>query len=664
MDSTQLARQRRPRNQPPSSLACIACREKHLKCDAKMPVCKRCQDTGSDCIYKQSKRGFKRRRKNPLVSEDWDDSIGNESSPRTRFPIDPITTSSVASIEDSSSLAIADVNLDGNENAFSIENLLDGPTSTPYNAVSENAYRTSTQPGATSSIGNLFSTNYEQDKELIKSYQNGSVNLTAKKSPEAHRAGAEAETDTLIDIYYTKFNNAHPFLIPRRLYRLKPALLPPQLKAVMQFTASHFIPGLSPDNLRSLAENITSDGIPNDGYKVQGLMLFGISLYARFEQEPAMVVVNQAIDLALDLGMNFHSFALKHGMGNSIVEETWRRTWWELYAMDGVLATLSSVQHPFRLQYVQTDMPLPSEELDFAQCRPLPPPRTQGDFLERAFAAETYNYSSMAYKIEAVRLTGNVLSLGTDVFASSDEQVERADVSLADFVLSLPPNKRHIIERDGKVDEVLFSTHIIINCALIMLHRPRSNLIYVRNHYPTPCTREETISTPVSTYEVHTSKAIKAANAISNATAVQTLLATHSPCFVCGIVLAAVVHLPAYSMEATRDRSSTTKERLQLSISALNSIGETWRMARAVKTQISQFAREIFSSHAAATGSAIAEAQIQDLDIESMMDDQTWLDELSYLEPNQSAMMLESASAEPISMTTLLPPVDTLQDRI
>jgi len=619
-------------------------------------MCRRCQDNGIECVYKQSRRGFKRRRNNTFGS-DHDDSSGKEGSSR-RSAMNPITTPSIASINDPTSLVIADGNYDLNEKTFALRNDLDGSISKPYSMAYENMYQTGIQPQTIPSIVNSFLTKDGQADELTGSYHIGSVDLTATKASEAHRAGAENETDTLIDIYYTKFNGGHPFLIPRILYRLKPALIPTHLKAVMQFVASHFMPGLSSDNLRNAAENITSDRIPKDGHRVQGLMLLGISLYARFEEEPAIAAINQAIDLALDFEMNFHSFALKHGMGNPIVEESWRRTWWELYLMDGILASLTSAQHPFRLQNVQTDVPLPCEESDYAQCRPMPPHRTQGDFLERAFATETYEYSSMAYTIEAVRLMGNVLSLGTDIVAASDAQVERVDVNLADFALSLPPNKRHNIEQDGAVDEVLFSAHILINCALIMLHRPRSNLIYIRNHYPTPCTRQEAIGTPVTTYEIHTSKAIRAANAISSATAVQTPLAMHSPCLVCGIALAAVVYLPAYSMEA-RERSNVIKERLQLTINALNTIGEIWPMARAVKTQISQFARDIFSRYAAATGSAAAQAQIQDIDIESMMDDQTWLDELSSLEPNRDAMMLRDGSSELLPLTTLVPAANT-----
>lgn len=100
------------------------------------------------------------------------------------------------------------------------------------------------------------------------------------------------------------------------------------------------------------------------------------------------------------------------------------------------------------------------------------------------------------------------------------------------------------------------------------------------------------------------------------------------------------------------DRAGTIKERLQLTVNALSSVGEVWPMARAAKGQISQFAREIFAGQARAAGHMQAQAQIQQIDIESMMEDQTWLDELASLAPGGNAMMLEGAEAGPMSMST------------
>ena len=358
-----------------------------------------------------------------------------------------------------------------------------------------------------------------------------------------------------------------------------------------------------------------------------------MSLFARYEQESALAIINQAIDLAMKLDMNSKNFAASYGMNNPVIEESWRRTWWDLYMIDGILASLNSVQHTFRLQHVQSNVPLPCEDNHYAQCRVPTQSRSQSDFLDRAFAAEDYGYSSMAYKIEAVRLLGKVTSIGKDSGAA--------------------PDKRQNVERDGNCDEVMFSAHNLIDSAMILLHKPRSSLMFFQTHFPTPCTRPESISAATSAYEVHTSKAIKAANSISKALAFRTPLSKHSPCFVCATLMAAIVHLPAYSMESSVDKASAIKERLQLTINALNSIGEVWPMARAAKSQISQFARDVFAGQEIAAGQARKEAQIQQIDIESMMEDQTWLDELATFEPMEGTLMLEEGEAEPTAISAM-----------
>ena len=598
-----------------------------------MPVCKRCQDSGTECSYQQSRRGYKGPRKINRVT-----GISNENSPNTRPPGTLTKTPSTASTGPwtPSTMAGLDFAAVGGE-AFPIPSFADS-LPRPYPLPQELLpYQTNeTVPTAPQSLP----INDQQHREVALDSQYNIINQVVNNSSVKSNDPSEDGDETVMDIFYSNFYNAHPFVIPQKLYRQKPALLPPILKTVILFVGSHFIPGFSQDKLRNAAANITSDRIPADGFKVQGLLLFGMSLFARCEQELALAIIDQAIDLALNLGMNSRNFAITHGMGSSVIEESWRRTWWELYMVDGILSSLNSIHHTFRLQHIHTDVPLPCEESDYAECKTITTFHLQQDFLDRAFAAEPYNYSSEAYKIEAVRLLGKVVNISVDIVSSNDEQVESLDASIANFILSLPPEKRYTVERDGKCDEILFSAHNLIDSALISLHRPRSTLTFIQNHYPTECTRPEAIRAPISAYEVHTAKTLKAANSISQAIALRTPLSKHSPCFVCATLLSAIVHLPAYSVELDMERASAIKERLQLTINALNSIGEVWPMGKAAKQQISQFARDVFSGQAVAAGRAQVGAQIQQIDIEAMMEDQTWLDELASLAPGGDRMLM------------------------
>ncbi|KAE9369786.1 hypothetical protein N431DRAFT_485621 [Stipitochalara longipes BDJ] len=40
-----------------ASLACMPCRDRHRKCDARRPICSQCQVDDADCFYKKSRRG-------------------------------------------------------------------------------------------------------------------------------------------------------------------------------------------------------------------------------------------------------------------------------------------------------------------------------------------------------------------------------------------------------------------------------------------------------------------------------------------------------------------------------------------------------------------------------------------------------------------------------
>ena len=132
----------------------------------------------------------------------------------------------------------------------------------------------------------------------------------------------------------------------------------------MQFIGSHYDEAAPTAEYRNLANQVLSDQIPNDGYKVQALLLFAISLHARDEQKLAKEILGTAVDLALALGMNRKEFCIDHGEGCRSLQESWRRTWWELYVMDGMLAALHQL-NTFKLVNVETNVPLPCEEATY-----------------------------------------------------------------------------------------------------------------------------------------------------------------------------------------------------------------------------------------------------------------------------------------------------------
>jgi Fungal specific transcription factor domain len=419
-------------------------------------------------------------------------------------------------------------------------------------------------------------------------------------------SGTNTELDHLIDAFYNDFQPAHPFIMPRVLYVLSLHPLTSCLMTVMQFTASHFVANHNvQENFRNRIFMSELPSSPDDGFKVQAMLLLAITLFARFEQSEARSIMAQTIELALRLKMNRWEFSIHAGRGHVLLEESWRRTWWELYTVSCLMTTLSDRPAAWPLSNTQCDVPLPCEEAVYSVGGPVPQPATTASMQDRAFLTEEYNFSSFAYKIDAARLLGTVLSLRDNTFLATDSAVESIDSELSNFLLSLPPGKRELVESDGLPDEVLFTAHMIVNWALIQLHRPRSHLTSGQYHYITACTCGQEGQEPqakiggimgsyVDKRAVHTSKAISASTQLLNAAAVRTPLKGHPPCYTCAVATAAVVLLPTYLEEKDPQSSQGIRSRLQLAINSLNHIGEIWELARAVKIQVTHFANRIF----------------------------------------------------------------------
>ena len=405
----------------------------------------------------------------------------------------------------------------------------------------------------------------------------------------------DASSD-LVDAYYQYFHPAHPFLVPWRLVQQRPSLLPDALKAVIRFVGSHYIPHTNKDALKKATAVIFADDVPDDGFKVQALMLYCIICFARYEQMEGAVAMENAIQTALRIGMNRHNFATTQSPSDPTLQETWRRTWWALFSIDGLVTAIAGGQgRSFRLHEVFCDVPLPGDCTAYANLNSSPNPPSLATFRNRTFSEDTTSYSSLAYGIEAMYIMGAILSLGADTFVITDPQVEAIDTSIANFFLALPPSKREVVEADGHVDEPLLMAHMIINWSAILLHRPRSTLTFIRNHYATVCTKKEAASMPALAYTSHTSKTLRAANALIQLASIQRPLSYCTPCLMCGITTAATVHLPAYAIAEDHAQAVAIKERLQLAISALGRFAEIWTRAEIAKSQVAAFAREVLT---------------------------------------------------------------------
>jgi hypothetical protein len=187
-----------------------------------------------------------------------------------------------------------------------------------------------------------------------------SVRQVATEAPLAQRC---------IDAFYHYFHAAHPFALPKNflLPLTKDMPLEPLL-AAMRWTGSLYLEKVDAQTKSSLLDEairlVDSSPPVRDGFLVQALMILIVALDGNCRQEQARDLLGRAEQLALEIHLNTRNFAATYGRGLPVLEESWRRTWWDLFIIDGMIAGVHQVTN-FYLYDVPTDVALPCEELQY-----------------------------------------------------------------------------------------------------------------------------------------------------------------------------------------------------------------------------------------------------------------------------------------------------------
>ncbi|KAL5365149.1 hypothetical protein BJX96DRAFT_179578, partial [Aspergillus floccosus] len=365
----------------PSSLACVPCRRRHLKCDAQMPACSRCQASSTECVYVRSRRGLRSRGKEPPSQ------LLNDDIPMF--------------------------------NADAFADWLNA-TSLPQDLETERALLQSLDTPQTLDIPSLTD--------------------DALSWPEPERLGApDVAYDPMVQLYYQNFHRSHPVLIPRRaLQSPLRERLPAYLLSIVRYIGAHYYPDpLFKESYRAAAYEVLSAPV-KDGFRVQGVLLLAIVEHAHGSEDAARLTLDSAITDALDLGMNRAPFAREHSAGDSVLEESWRRTYWELYVVDGLLAAMGE-QGVFRLWHQKTGVKMPcAEHMYNAAINVVPNPQTLDDMQREWAFGDSTQASSFAYRIQAVRNLGQVLEANRALDVDMEAKVETVDAALFSAVMQLP----------------------------------------------------------------------------------------------------------------------------------------------------------------------------------------------------------------------------------
>jgi len=363
------------------------------------------------------------------------------------------------------------------------------------------------------------------------------------------------------------------------------------LEAAMRYVGSFYVEKAPTTALGLEAErSIYHMDHAKDPFTVQAMLIVVIGLDGYTYQEKALQILIDAQNLALELGMNNREFAYMNGNGSEVLAESWRRTWWELFVVDGMIAGVHQ-RSTFRLNEIASDVLLPCEEKDYASGL-IPPSHSIQDFDDESFDSRDLVYSSFTYRIAAIRNLGRVLAT-RQIVLDNVSSIDRIDAYLVSWKLHLPESKKTFISSDGKLDEMIFQAHMISAATTILLHREHSQLDSSVASNVTSCAPHKQI-VPGESYNVHAAKTIQAAQDISKLISLPVPLAKHTHFFTCVVTLASIVHLSCWSA-LMLFHDDDLKQQLRLNTGALKTLWQVWPSAGQAFGQVKGVAQEIFT---------------------------------------------------------------------
>lgn len=290
-----------------ASIACLQCRQRHLKCDAATPICHRCHDIGSQCTYLKSRRGG-RIRQSAL-------QVRAESTP-----------ASLASQTVSGTLAV-DSELDA--------------------TVIEEQRRTSNSTDSVRGDSNAGSIDNTVKIPLCRFY-----------------------TEPLLELYYDNFHGSHPCVLPSRYLNERSTDGTPGMRlliAVMRFIGSLYSPTVPSSILDDEVKVALTQSQPwTSGYEIQAITLYSIATFWCDDFQRSKKLLDLAATKALAIGMNLKEYATENSGGDAVLAESLRRTWWQIYITD---LHIAATNHEINLRVSRRNtivtVDLPCEECEY-----------------------------------------------------------------------------------------------------------------------------------------------------------------------------------------------------------------------------------------------------------------------------------------------------------
>ncbi|KAF8847508.1 hypothetical protein BDZ45DRAFT_754819 [Acephala macrosclerotiorum] len=542
--------------------ACVGCRSKHLKCNGLL-VCSRCASQGIPCVYLKSRRGY--RGGSSVRGRKFGPGYGSPSLDRT----DQLS----------------------------------------YTSQSSSAVNQISLSGTASSSSTLYSASYGYGSLFVPTGTQLTSRDSDLTSSDRHALGPHIR-QRCIDAFYHYFHGSHPFLPPRhhflQVLKVRPM---DHLLTAMCFIGSRYVTGLSASSFALELEPLVLAPPAKDASMVQTMLLYALGLDGGGEQTKAVDILVKAQNLALEIGMNTHDYAVINGQGSPVCEESLRRSWHELYVVS-VMAAGFHGRRPFHAQGINSAVPLPCEERQF-DIGAVPTLHTLDEFEEESFADDEIEWSSYTYRIAAARNLDRIIQ-STQFYFPDDPTVYRYEAYLTNWRLHLPEAKRVFYDERGIFDELLFQAHMITDVSSILLHRHNSRLEALAIQTITSCSANGRVTLAPISNNLSTFQTSQSAANISRLVAIPTPLINHTHFFVCALALSSISHLSTWSSLPVTSLEQDLKEQIRLNAGALKAIADVWPSAHIAFGQVTKAAQMIYANRKDAAGDVFWRDFMQD----------------------------------------------------
>ncbi|KAI1075378.1 hypothetical protein F5B20DRAFT_386459 [Whalleya microplaca] len=525
---------------PPPTVpaACLACRGKHLKCDGQNP-CSRCMSSNSECVYVASRRGYKGPRRNTALNPNK--RHASDSPPSNGGDSCPMLLGAAVSTPSAPNLG-----------SFNPALVLPDTPGTPFAAAGLNSLQLYRNP-----------------------YLNGMTGALVETGPRPPQTVPER----CLDSFYYYFYAGHPAVLPKdHLLKMAKEANLEHLFAAMRWVGSLYIE-VGPARATFFEEAmrlVYAQDVNKDGFLVQAMVILLIGLDGSCQQEKAREILSDVERIAIEIGLYTRGFATMHGAGNPRLEESWRRTWWDLFVVDGMVAGVHR-QTNFLLYDIVADT--------------IPRPMYLEEFDDQIFSGEEREFSSFAYRVASIRNLGRMMRLSNNSFPN-DENVDRIESQLSNWRMHLPPSKRDSLNKDCQLDEMMFQAHMINHACSIMLHQPLSQLDTSPARDVTACAPHRAVQSG-DNFNIHTRHIITASCNISKMVTYNVPITSHTHFFTCVLTLSSIVHLSKWALYFIHDEDDL-RQQIRLNIGALNKLSDVWKAAANASGQVKGVAQEIY----------------------------------------------------------------------